>query len=99
MGSLEGFEFYTYAGWYVDPADGVEKEIQPAKEITMAAPAEVEGVRAFGAIKDLRSLQAVPQFVKSWQEENPSGQMLLSQSAPLMVPRRPNATLKAIVIS
>lgn len=98
MGSLEGFDFFVYAGWYVDPADDTEKESFPAKSL-MLASAGIEGVRAFGAIKDQESLQAVPFFPKSWTEPDPSIRYLMLQSAPLMVPTRPNATYYRKVLS
>lgn len=53
----------------------------------------VEGVRCFGAIMDKRAgLQAREYFFKNYEEENPSVERLLGQSAPLMVPKVPNAT-------
>jgi hypothetical protein len=57
-----------------------------------------DGVRHFGAIRDLDAgIQARQYFVKSWREPDPSRQFLLMQSAPLLVPYRPNAVLSATV--
>jgi hypothetical protein len=53
----------------------------------------VEGVRAFGAIKDHDSLAEAEFFAKSWAENDPSVRYIMLQSAPLMVPLRPNASL------
>jgi hypothetical protein len=36
-------------------------------------------------------------FVKSWEVEDPSRRILLMQSAPLIVPYRPDATFAATV--
>jgi hypothetical protein len=58
----------------------------------------IDGVRHFGAIRDLKAgIQARQYFVKSWEEEDPSRRFLLMQSAPLLVPYRPNAVLSATV--
>ena len=55
----------------------------------------IEGVRCFGAIRDVKAgLQAREVFTKMWENEDPSVEYLLSQSAPLMVPKRPNASFK-----
>jgi len=98
MGNVDGFNIYVYSGWYVDPADGVEKAILPADSIIMCSPA-LEGVRAYGAIRDEQAgLQALPYFVKSWIEEDPSVRFIMLQSAPLVVPYRPNASFKVKVI-
>jgi len=98
MGNVDGFNIFVYAGWYVDPADNVEKQIWPANKIAMLSP-QLQGVRAFGAIRDERAgLQAMPYFPKSWIQEDPSVRFLLMQSAPLLVPYRVNASITATVL-
>lgn len=93
MGVIDQFNIWVYAGWYVDPIAGTEGPILPSGTVIMMSPL-VEGIRAFGAIKDEKAgYQAVPYFSKSWVEEDPAFRYLLLQSAPLMVPHRPNATL------
>lgn len=58
----------------------------------------VEGTRCFGAIKDIDAgLQPLEVYSKMWRNEDPSVEYLLSQSAPLMVPKRPNASFKIVV--
>ena len=99
-GSIDGFEIYTYGGWYVNDA-GSEVPILPANQVLMGAPAALTdsgGYQAFGAILDERAgIQAMRFFPKSWLNEDPSGRILLGQSAPLVVPRYPNSTFAAIV--
>lgn len=92
MGSIDGFNIFQYAGWYVAEGGSSETEILPEGEVVMASPL-VDGVRAYGAIKDMDSLKAVPFFAKSYTENDPSVRYLLLQSAPLIVPSRPNATV------
>ena len=98
MGSIEGFNIWVYSGWFVDPVDGIEKTILPAKTVTMASP-QLQGVQAFGAIRDEEiGLQPVPYYVKSWIQPDPSVRFIMLQSAPLVVPFRPNASLSVKVL-
>ena len=98
MGNLEGFNIFVYSGWYVDPADGVEKPILPAGTVIMCSPT-LEGVQAYGAIRDEEiGLQPVPYYVKSWIQYDPSVRYVMLQSAPIMVPFRPNASFMAKVL-
>ena len=81
---------------YVD-STGTEQFFLDQKTIVGVSPLS-EGVRCFGAIKDFdANLQPLEVFTKMWRNEDPSVEYLLSQSAPLMVPKRPNATFKIIV--
>lgn len=98
MGTIYGFNIYVYSAWYVDPADGTEKPILPAGSCILTSPA-LEGVKAYGAIRDEEAgLQSMPYFVKSWIEPDPSVRFIMMQSAPLVVPYRPNASLAAKVL-
>jgi hypothetical protein len=97
-GEVDGFNIYSYQGWYVDPADDTEKVILPTGTVILTAQG-VEGVQAFGAIQDLKAgLMPMKLFVKSFDEENPSARFLLGQSAPLLIPGRPNASLSVDVL-
>jgi hypothetical protein len=98
MGEIDSFNIWVYSGWYVDPADGVEKPILPAGTVLLSSP-QMEGVRAYGAIRDEEAgLQALPYFVKSWIEPDPSVRFIMMQSAPLLVPYRVNACIKVQVL-
>lgn len=98
MGSIDGFNVYVYSGWYVDPADGLEKAILPADTIVMVSPF-IEGVQAYGAIRDEEiGLQPVPYYVKSWTQPDPSVRYMMLQSAPILVPYRPNASVAIKVL-
>ena len=95
MGTVDGFDIYVYSGWYADESTGTETAIWPAKKIVLTSP-QIQGVRAFGAIKDeAAGLQAREYFAKSWVQEDPSVRYVLVQSAPLVFPARPNASLVA----
>lgn len=93
MGTIDGFNIFAYGGWYVDPDTGTETAIFPAEAVLMTSPL-VEGVRAFGAIRDeVAGFQAVPYFPKSWVDQDPAVRWLMMQSAPLVVPTRVDATI------
>jgi len=91
------YRLWVHADKYTDPLTGEETDVLPAGEIVMASR-EIEGVRHFGAILDLKAgLQPRDFFVKSWEEEDPSVRYMLGQSAPLIAPYRANGTLGAKV--
>lgn len=99
MGMVDQFAIYAYSGWFIDPTSGTETAMLPAGTVIGTGGASaVEGVQHFGAILDHDALQAMPYFVKSWVEQDPSMRYLLMQSAPLTVPYRINATLRATVL-
>lgn len=89
-GKIGYLRFWTYTGSYTDPEDGVTKPTLPAYSVIFAG-ASIDGVRHFGAIKDLAArLEARQYFVKSREQFDPSGYEFLLQSAPLLVPYRRN---------
>jgi hypothetical protein len=97
MGSVDGFNFYVYSGWYIDDA-GSEVPILPSGTVLLGS-SQIGGVRAFGSIRDEEAgLQAMPMYPKSWVEKDPSVRYLLMQSAPLVVPTRVNASMAATVL-
>jgi hypothetical protein len=96
IGRIGGVNFWIYADWYVNEA-GTEVPILPSNTVILAS-AGIEGVQHQGAIKDEASgLQPLEFFSKSWAQEDPSVRYLLMQSAPLVVPYRPNASFCATV--
>ena len=95
-GNIGDFEIWVYSHPYVNDA-GASVNLMPDNTVILASRNRVEGVRHYGAILDLDNLRASQQFVKSWIEEDPSVRYLLSQSAPLLVPYRTNATMKITV--
>jgi hypothetical protein len=98
MGHIGDFDFYVYSGKYIDPLDNNEKDILPAGTVLMLSN-DLDGVQHYGAIRDLKAgIQPRQYFLKSWEEEDPSVRYMLMQSAPLLVPYRPNATLGATVL-
>jgi hypothetical protein len=96
-GVINGFNIYVYSGWYRD-ANDVEQPILPAGTVILTGQ-QVEGVQAFGAILDERAgYRALDYFPTSWIDDDPPVRFVMTQSAPLMVPRRVNATVAATVL-
>lgn len=97
MGTDGHRRFWVYSDWYVDPDTGTEVPMLPSNTVILASQ-QVDGVRHFGAIRDEKAgYQAREFFTKSWAIEDPSVRFLLMQSAPLIVPYRPDATFCATV--
>lgn len=100
------FALWVYAGRFREQDGTVSRAIGAKQVVMTAAPSQedgtggVHGIRAFGAIEDLdANLQPVDIWPKSWREPDPSGEQIMSQSAPLMIPGRPNATIRAQVVA
>ncbi|MEM1345896.1 MAG: major capsid protein [Pseudomonadota bacterium] len=100
VGSVGQFDFWTYTQPYDTPG-GVRESFMPANTVIIAAPGEdagVAGYQAHGAIKDPSAgYQPVEIYSKNWIEQDPAVEWVMSQSAPLMVPARPNASFCATV--
>lgn len=92
MGTIDGFNIFTYVGWFVDPQTGTEGPIFPTDAVMMLS-ANVEGTRTYGAIQDVGYLKATEFYPKSWEEDDPSVRYLMLQSAPLPVIGRPDAVV------
>ncbi len=98
MATIDGFNIWVYAGWYVDPVDNLVKEVWPGNEVALCS-GSLQGVRKYGAIQDHDALVAMRVFTKSWLENDPSVRFLLMQSAPLPVTERPDAALSVKVMA
>lgn len=97
-GMLGSLEIYTYNDYYEDDT-GAQTAILGAKEVVLTGPG-LQGVRCFGAIMDADAgFRPAEIFPKMWKQEDPSAIFLMTQSAPLMVPMRPNASFKATVLA
>jgi hypothetical protein len=97
-GTIGDFSFWTHQDTY-DDEDGNEIDMVPANETMLISP-QVSGLRCYGAILDMDAideldssdgLARVRRFPKMWRDKDPSTDLLMTQSAPLMVPRRINA--------
>lgn len=98
MGVIQGLngagriEAWVNTSKYIDPETGQE-EFYLDQDTVVGVSDMVQGVRCFGAIMDKKAgYRALEIFFKNWENEDPSVEYLLSQSAPLMVPKNPDAT-------
>jgi hypothetical protein len=94
-------EVYLYRDSY-QTDDGTETPIlQPTDIVMTADPGALNGHRCFGAIIDpFAQYQSLDIFARNFMDDgDPAAEYLLHQSAPLMVPINPNATLKATVVA
>jgi hypothetical protein len=94
-GPVGDYHVWIYHDEYTDDAGATQKFL-PSDELLMVG--QIEGVRHYGQIKDEQAgLQAMDYFQKSWTVPDPAARYLLLQSAPLVVPYRINACLRAKV--
>ena len=89
---------WVYSDYY-QLADGTNTVYMDSRDVVLVGP-NLQGVKAFGAILDKEAeFRAEPVFVKMWDDNDPSATIVMSQSAPLMVPVNPNASFRARVVS
>ncbi len=93
VGSIGDFDCWVYNDVYVNDAGAVQ-QLLPAYTVLLVSPQQLEGTRCYGVIHDEKAqYQASRYFIKSWLEEDPAVRWLLMQSAPLLVPYRPNSSM------
>lgn len=93
VGSIGDFDIWVYNDTYINDA-GATTKLLPEKTVLLGSREGLEGTRCYGAIHDEKAnWTASRYFTKSWIEEDPSVRWLLLQSAPLVVPYRPNASM------
>lgn len=93
VGAIGDFDIYVYNDTYIND-NGETAKLLPDKTVLLCSKDGLEGTRCYGAIHDEKAnWTATRYFTKSWLEEDPSVRWLLLQSAPLVVPYRPNASM------
>lgn len=91
-----GFDCWIYSA-KATLEDGTLEQLLPPNAV-VGVSRMVNGVRAFGAIKDKKAgLAPLKYFPKMWEVEDPSVEYIMTQSAPLIVPRVTNATWLMLV--
>jgi len=89
-----GINIWTYAESYWDDDTSALKKFVPDNKLFMGSGSAYTR-KHFGVIKDLEASAAVPYFPKTWVEKDPSAQILLLQSAPLVALHQVDAFLCA----
>lgn len=92
-----GLDIYVYNDWYQNAGQRVP--FMDPRDVVYTSP-NVQGYQCFGAIQDVYAgFQAIPVFPRNWINiGDPAVEHLLTQSAPLMVPVNPNATMRRRVV-
>lgn len=90
VGRIGRFRVLVDARDYEDDTGSTVKYLGSG-EVLMVSRA-VMGVQSFGAILDLDVMHAMRAYPKEWKEQDPSLWMCMTQSAPLPIPQKINAT-------
>lgn len=97
-GMIGPLPIWTYSETY-DDNDGNAVEMMDPESLVLINPAGVEGIRCFGAIMDPKAgYRPASMWPKNFSSEDPPAEFVMTQSAPLMVPMRPNASMRVKVI-
>jgi hypothetical protein len=84
---------WTYAQTYEDYDGTIQNVMNPLDVVGIGA--SVDGFMCYGAIKDSKAqLRPLARFPKMWEQEDPSTTYTMTQSSPLPVPTRPNASFR-----
>lgn len=98
-GRLGQFDIYIYENEYQDPDTGDTTQFMPDDTVLFLS-SSLAGVRHYGMIHDFGAkLAAREYYPDSWTEKNPSRRIFQVQSSPLMVPYRPNCSMKVKVVT
>lgn len=96
IGTIGQFNFYQYQQIYTDDAGASQKMI-PDYSVFMTNAQGFEGFATYGAILDVDALTPLHRFPKMWTVDDPSAVILMTQSAPLPVTARPEASFYTTV--
>ena len=100
-GDLGDFDFWSYQDTYIDE-NGATQKMLPDYTVLMGLGGTykegIQGTRCYGTIMDEEAGYKADRYhIKSWVDKDPAVRYLLLQSAPLVVPFRPNASFCATV--
>jgi hypothetical protein len=96
-GRIGNVSFWVYNALYHDKSGDVRKMLPPYTLI-IGSRAVVDGCECYGHIEDFDADNvALDIFSKTWTSKEPSVLSALSQTAPLLVPKRSNGTMVVTV--
>ena len=88
-GELGGVEVWVYSGDY-ETEDGETEMFYEDGEISFI-PAMAQGTMCYGMIHDKKAnYQALERFPKEFEQDDPAGEFVMTQSAPIPVPENVN---------
>lgn len=94
----ENITLWVYSDYY-QAADGTVVPFMDSRDVLMVGN-NVEGIKCFGTILDPKAgYQSLPMFPKMWESDDPAATMVMTQSAPIMLPVNPNNTFHARVVA
>lgn len=96
LGAVGQYTFWQYQQTFEDDS-GSDVDVWPEYACGLFAPAYMQGWMAYGAILDTKSMVPTDRFPKMWEEDNPSGANVMTQSAPLPLIENVNSTFYASV--
>ena len=94
-GMIGSYALFVDTREYTDE-DGADKRYLEAYEVIGVSDA-IQGAQAFGAIQDVDVLRPMRMHHQTYVKKDPSARYALSQSAPLPIPRKINATARRTV--
>lgn len=83
IGNILGVDIFGYDEQYLLTLDAEPENFMPVNKIFMGST-NAKTSRNYGVIQDRQALYATQYFFKSWEIEDPSVEILLLQSAPLL---------------
>lgn len=95
-GRIGNVRFWVYNETYTDLA-GVKQNLLPPYTVLLLSREVIDGWQAFGMIHDFGALAAMDMFTKTWPNQDPSALNILTQTAPLLVPARPDGVMAITV--
>ena len=82
-GMYGNYALWVYTGSY-DDKDGNEVKFLEDNRMIMCS-SNTNGAILYGAIQDMRALRPMSRFPKNWEQQDPSVEFIMTQSAPLPV--------------
>ena len=90
MGYIGQFAIWVDSRQYTNDVGAVVPYLAAGDVLLLSG--SIEGVQAFGAILDIDVMRAMQRFPKTWTTPDPSARYTMTQSAPLPIAARPNAS-------
>jgi len=95
-GMYGDLEIWVYNFQYLDPVTKSLTNVMPDNTVLVVGLG-VQGIQHYGMVQNMKALQPMMNFPSMWQEPDGSANWLKLESAPLMQPGIPNATVKITV--
>ena len=92
-GMLGSYRLWSNFDYYELP-DGTFKPYLDPDTVLLIAGDSLRGTQAYGAIMDIGgTLKPAMRWPKMWEQQDPSAIFTMTQSAPIIIPVNPNATM------